>query len=184
MIFLVYRILYRQTRPFFVGKGGVLPCLDGEELRQLDALMNRINILAEAAQKSGVRLMVDAEQTYFQPGIDHIVMNLQRKYNREYPAIFGTYQAYLKDATQRLQIDIRRARKENFKFAAKIVRGAYMIAERRRAEELGIEDPIQPDLENTHKNYHRCLDIMFEVRFAYFQLIRYSFQIRTSTFPK
>lgn len=103
-------------------------------------------------------------QTYFQPGIDHIVLNLQRKYNRSFPVIFSTYQAYLKDSLSRLETDIRRARKEGFKFAAKLVRGAYMVAERKRANELGITDPVQPDLKHTHTNYHSCLDLMFEVR--------------------
>eukprot|EP00965_Chrysotila_dentata_P204919 6182640-Pleurochrysis_carterae.AAC.1 len=37
--------------------------------------------------------MVDAEQTYFQPAIDHAVLHLQRKYNTQFPAVFGTYQA-------------------------------------------------------------------------------------------
>jgi proline dehydrogenase len=141
---------------------GILPCLDADQLRQFVNLMNRIETLAKAAASSQVRLMVDAEQTYFQPGIDHVVMNLQRKFNREFPVIFSTYQAYLKDAEARLRIDIQRARNENFKFAAKIVRGAYMIAERRRAKELGIEDPINPNIETTHKMYHRCLDLMFK----------------------
>ena len=105
-------------------------------------------------------LMIDAEQTYFQPGIDHVVTNLQRKYNQTSAVIFGTYQAYLKDAHTRLLLDISRAKKEGFIFSAKIVRGAYMVSERKRAADLGIPDPIQPDLLSTHESYRQCVDSM------------------------
>jgi proline dehydrogenase len=48
---------------------------------------------------------------------------LQKRYNREYPAIFGTYQCYLKDSTGRFQDDMDRARRQGYHFAAKLVRG-------------------------------------------------------------
>ena len=48
-------------------------------------------ILAQA----NVRLMVDAEHSYFQPAIDHAAMELQRAYNRHKPTILNTYQCYL-----------------------------------------------------------------------------------------
>ena len=62
-------------------------------------------------QAKGVRLMVDAEQTYFQPAIDATVYQLQRKYNVGPGAytVFSTYQAYLQDTPTRLKDDLQRA---------------------------------------------------------------------------
>ena len=64
----------------------------------MNAVVNRARALADCALERGVRLMVDAEQTYFQPAIRHIVVNiLMPEYNLgESPVVYNTVQAYLK----------------------------------------------------------------------------------------
>jgi len=78
-------------------------------------------------------------------------VNLQRQYNASKPIVYNTYQAYLVDCHDRLKIDMERAKREGFIFAAKLVRGAYLVEERQRAKEYGYADPINPDLESTRK---------------------------------
>ena len=57
-----------------------------------------------------------------------------------------------------LKNDLAQSEKQNYLFAAKLVRGAYMEQERRLAREQGHEDPINPNFEATSKMYHACLD--------------------------
>uniref|UniRef100_F7G2I1 Proline dehydrogenase n=1 Tax=Ornithorhynchus anatinus TaxID=9258 RepID=F7G2I1_ORNAN len=133
-----------------------------EEDLQMKRLLQRVNTLAEKAQEVGVRLMVDAEQTYFQPAISRLTREMQRKFNTEKPVIFNTFQCYLKDAYDNVSLDVELARREGWFFGAKLVRGAYMEQERTRAAQVGYEDPINPNYEATNAMYHRCLDFVLE----------------------
>uniref|UniRef100_A0AAR2KBX3 Proline dehydrogenase n=1 Tax=Pygocentrus nattereri TaxID=42514 RepID=A0AAR2KBX3_PYGNA len=133
-----------------------------EEERQMKRMLQRMDVLAKHAVENGVRLMVDAEQTYFQPAISRLTLEMQRIFNKQKPIIFNTYQCYLKEAYDNLSVDVELSRRESWCFGAKLVRGAYMHQERQRAAEIGYEDPINPDYESTNRMYHRCLEYILE----------------------
>ncbi|CAN9504258.1 unnamed protein product [Ophioblennius macclurei] len=133
-----------------------------EEERQMKRMLQRVDVLANHALDNGVRLMVDAEQTYFQPAISRLTLEMQRRFNREKPVIFNTYQCYLKEAYDNVTLDVELSRREGWYFGAKLVRGAYMYQERARAQEIGYEDPINPNYEATNTMYHKCLDYVLE----------------------
>lgn len=79
--------------------------LSQEEREQMDTVVRRAERLADFAREKGVRLLLDAEQTYFQPAIRHIAVNiLMPKYNMDTPIIYNTIQCYLKVRTLQSQL--------------------------------------------------------------------------------
>jgi len=73
--------------------------LSEEELELYDSMYARLEKIAALAHEKNVRLMIDAEQTYFQPAIDSMVLRLQRRFNKDRCVVYNTYQCYLKDSS-------------------------------------------------------------------------------------
>jgi proline dehydrogenase len=55
---------------------------------------------------------------------------------------------------------LSRATAEGFIYGVKIVRGAYMEKERKRAAAKGYEDPIQPNKAATDRDYNAALELI------------------------
>jgi len=137
--------------------------LDDEEVQLYRNLIGRVFKILDLAEELQVRVMVDAEWVDIQPAIDHIVLFLQRKYNAgERPIVFQTYQTYLKGMHNSVLRDLERAKQENYHFGAKVVRGAYMVSEREKARQRGLESPICDTYDATEANYHASINSILE----------------------
>ncbi|XP_067033182.1 hydroxyproline dehydrogenase-like isoform X1 [Acropora muricata] len=119
----------------------------------LQNALARLDTFAKTCINRNVRLVIDAEQTYLQAAINHMVLALQVKYNKSYPWIYNTYQCYRKDTHDIVKANLKLMAKLGFHFGAKIVRGAYMTLERNRATEKGYKDPIHDKYEDTCTMY-------------------------------
>eukprot|EP00729_Bicosta_minor_P023053 gene23053-20569_t len=134
-----------------------------EEVELVEATIERAENLIRLADELDVQVMVDAEHSYFQPAIDNIVLHLQRTFNRGKKAtVYNTFQCYLTETPTKLAEHIVRSEREGWNFACKVVRGAYMVLERERAERLGYADPIQPTLEATHACFNAAVETVVE----------------------
>ena len=51
---------------------------------------------------------------------------MMRTYNTESAIVFNTQQCYLKKALKTVTLDLEQAKRQNFYYGAKLVRGAYM----------------------------------------------------------
>ncbi|XP_065173131.1 proline dehydrogenase 1, mitochondrial isoform X2 [Atheta coriaria] len=131
--------------------------LSPKEEEMFRNMIRRMNTLVKAAQEMDVRIMVDAEQTYFQPAISRLTLEFMRKYNKEKAIVFNTYQCYLSEAFNEVTTDLEQAKRQNFYFGCKLVRGAYLEQERARAAALGYPDPTNPNFDATSEMYHRTL---------------------------
>lgn len=157
----MFKIVNLKTGKF----DSLIPDLTEHEEMQYANLIKRLNTLASFAEEKNVRMMIDAEQTYLQPAIGRLTMELMRKYNKKKPVIFNTYQAYLKNALSTVKIDLQIARRDDLFFGAKLVRGAYMVQERKRAEAMHYDDPINPDYDATTVMYDSVFrEIIEEVK--------------------
>jgi proline dehydrogenase len=111
---------------------------------ELDKIAEPFSKLSKKAVEFGTRILIDAEQSNLQPGVDLLALFLMRKFNLNSKAhIYNTYQLYLKDGPLRLRKHKQWIATQNVLFAAKIVRGAY----------LTYEQNVQ---ENVHPNYKIC----------------------------
>ncbi|KAF7725879.1 hypothetical protein EC973_009211 [Apophysomyces ossiformis] len=143
--------------------------LTAKELGAYDRMIKRLDEICGLAHKLQVGVMIDAEQSYFQEAIDHAAVTMQAKYNRRNgdqanhaPTVYNTYQMYTKAAQGKLELDVELAKRENFTFAAKLVRGAYMVSERKRAKEIGYPSPIHDTIEDTHASYNGGVRFLLE----------------------
>jgi proline dehydrogenase len=136
--------------------------LTGTESAAFERGRNRVNEICQKAHSFGVPVLIDAEETWIQDPIDMMADEMMAKYNREKAIVFNTYQMYRTSAPDNLQHDYQDAVNGRYFLGAKLVRGAYMEKERKRAEKLNYPSPIHPDKPATDKAFNDALEFCID----------------------
>ncbi len=125
-------------------------------------VLKRLDAISNAASVNGVGVSYDAEESWIQDTIDHLVNVMMERYNKERVVVYNTYQLYRTERLQYLMDSFSVAEKEGFLLGAKLVRGAYLEKERERAMHKGYPSPVFDTKEETDDAYNTsvrfCVD--------------------------
>lgn len=136
-----------------------LPENEKEEWHRVRVRMLKICDVA-AAKKIGV--LIDAEETWIQDPVDALTILMMDTFNKQRVVVYNTMQLYRHDRFAFLKDSYEAAAERSFILGAKLVRGAYMERERRRATEMNYPSPIQPDKQSTDRDYNASVQFCIE----------------------
>ncbi|KAK0192057.1 FAD-linked oxidoreductase-like protein [Armillaria mellea] len=147
---------------------------DIKSLRELHADLNRI---CKRAKERGVKIIIDAEYSWYQPAIDALQLALMREFNKlggsndVQPLIYGTFQAYLRRTHSYLEQSFKDAKAGNYSLGVKLVRGAYHPRETiaHRSHQSGkpslsisseVLPPVWAEKRETDECYNECAKML------------------------
>lgn len=136
--------------------------LSKAEVLEWQRIEERYTTVCKKAHELGVFLLIDAEESWMQNAADALALQMMRKYNREKAVIFNTLQLYRHDRMAYLKQLHQTAILEKFKLGIKVVRGAYLEKENKRAEQLGYKSPICISKQATDDNFNAALAYIVE----------------------
>ncbi|MEI9934776.1 MAG: proline dehydrogenase family protein [Ferruginibacter sp.] len=119
--------------------------LSQQEKKEWSIVCERMYKISETAAAKNIGVLVDAEETWIQNPVDALTILMMAKFNHQQIVVFNTIQLYRHGRKQFLKDCYTISIEKDFILGIKLVRGAYMEKERKRAQELNYVSPIQPD---------------------------------------
>ena len=136
--------------------------LAADEKEEWHRVRHRVMRVCEAGAEKKVGVLIDAEETWIQDPVDALTILMMDTFNKERAVVYNTLQHYRHDRLQFLKDSYEAAVERKFILGAKLVRGAYMEKERKRAADMGYPSPIQADKQSTDNDYNAavkfCID--------------------------
>lgn len=136
--------------------------LTEKEAEEFIRVWRRAERICQRAMELNVPVMIDAEESWIQQTIDRLAEELMEKFNTQKPVVFHTLQMYRIDKLYYLKKLISEAKQKDYHAAFKLVRGAYMEKERKRADNRNYASPIHPDKSSTDRAFNEavryCID--------------------------
>lgn len=133
-----------------------------EEELSWERIKRRFHILGDHIARLGLRLQVDAEESWTQKAVDELVEEMMEKHNSEKAVIYNTVQCYRVDRLAYVKGIESRAISNGYKAGLKLVRGAYMEKENRRASEKGYPSPICENKRATDASFNEIMQYCIE----------------------
>jgi proline dehydrogenase len=163
----VDEFMHQSTNTLVKRYDEALEKLDSSEREEWQRVVARMRRVCSAAATAGVGVLVDAEETWVQDPVDALTCLAMDEHNRQRCVVYNTVQLYRHDRLAFLRAMLAAATERGFVLGAKLVRGAYMEKERKRAQDLGYPSPIQPDKQSTDTDYNDavmlCIDHLEQV---------------------
>lgn len=136
--------------------------LPDPEKEEWHRVRNRMLRLCETAHDKNIGVLIDAEETWIQDPVDALTILMMDTFNKDKVTVYNTLQLYRTDRFKFLKDSYEAAEERKFTLGAKLVRGAYMDNERKRAAEMNYPSPIQPDKESCDRDYNEAVHFCIE----------------------
>jgi proline dehydrogenase len=136
--------------------------LDKNEKEEWHKAVKRVTKICEAGSKQNIGVLVDAEETWIQDPVDALTILMMDIFNKSKPVVYNTIQLYRHDRLTFLKDSCAAAYERKFILGAKLVRGAYMEKERKRALDKGYASPIQADKQSSDRDYNTAVEFCIE----------------------
>ncbi|MEM6722158.1 MAG: proline dehydrogenase family protein [Bacteroidota bacterium] len=143
-------------------KVGSKEALSEDEQAEWERVVNRFDVVCKKAYEMDVALLIDGEESWMQDAADELVADMMRKYNKEKAIVYNTLQMYRWDRMDYLKQLHMDAKAQGFHIGMKLVRGAYMEKENKKAEDQGYKSPICESKEATDANFDTAVSYMLE----------------------
>jgi proline dehydrogenase len=136
--------------------------LTSEEHDEWQRVKKRVAKICRSAFKNDQPIFIDAEESWIQQAIDDLADENMAVCNKLKPIVYNTFQLYRSDRLDFLKKSLQHAKTNSYYLGAKLVRGAYMEKERKRAEEKKYPSPIQATKEDSDRDYDLSLKICID----------------------
>jgi proline dehydrogenase len=136
--------------------------LNHNEKEEWERVRERVKTICKTAEESQQSIFIDAEESWIQAAIDQLADENMMLCNKVKAIVYNTFQLYRRDRLAFLKTSIDKGEKGLYHVGAKLVRGAYMEKEGKRAAEKGYENPIQASKADTDKDYDVALKLCIQ----------------------
>ena len=136
--------------------------LSTEDREEWHRVRHRLLRICQKAEEKNIGMLIDAEESWIQEPIDALVILMMDSFNKTKAVIYNTAQLYRHDRLKFVKDCYEAAQERNFILGLKLVRGAYMEKERKRATEKGYPSPIQPHKAATDKDFDEAVTFCIE----------------------